>query len=101
VSHYAVLGVLQTATVAEIKRAWQAIAGECHPDRTNDGAKHEKFKAAARAYHCLSSPVSRAAYNVELNLKPKCARCGGVGTVQKQKGFTKRIAVPCPECANE
>lgn len=95
-SHYAVLGVSQQATQEEIKTAWRKLARATHPDKVK--GKEAEFDAAARAYDILWHPMSRAIYDQELLMLAKCTRCGGVGTIRKQKGFTTTITLPCPEC---
>jgi molecular chaperone DnaJ len=62
--YYEVLGVQQTATEVEIKRAYRTLAVQHHPDK-NQGDKdaEEKFKEAAEAYSVLSDPEKRAAYD--------------------------------------
>lgn len=97
-SHYAELGVSQDATQMEIKIAFRAVASECHPDRTTDVEKHERFMRASRAYDVLYHPIPRALYDKQLALLSKCERCGGTGTVTKSRGFTQRFTVPCPSC---
>lgn len=62
--YYEVLGVGRTATDAEIKKAYRALAVQFHPDK-NQGDKdaEEKFKEAAEAYAVLSDAQKRAAYD--------------------------------------
>lgn len=57
---YADLGVAQTATADEIRRAWQAKAVSTHPDRGGDPAV---FRNTRVAYETLSDPKLRAAYD--------------------------------------
>lgn len=100
VNHYAALGVPQDASMLEIKAAFRAIAQECHPDRTTDADKAERFMAASAAYDQLYHPMQRALYDKRLALENPntCPRCAGTGVVQKQRGFTGRYTVPCPAC---
>lgn len=95
-SHYAVLGIAQTATSEEIRAAWRRLASQTHPDKVQ--GREDEYKDIARAYDALWHPISRGLYDIELRMLSKCQRCGGTGTVQKQKGFTQRVIVPCPEC---
>ena len=55
-SHYDVLGVERTATIAVIAKAYKQLALKWHPDRNpqNKRAAEEKFKRIAEAYTVLS-----------------------------------------------
>lgn len=57
VNPYPVLGVPSSATAAEIKAAFRAIALETHPDRGGDAAS---FARAREAYEALKDPSARA-----------------------------------------
>lgn len=61
---YDVLGVMKTATEAEIKTAYRALAKKYHPD-TNGGSKKatEMFKEVAAAYEILGDAKQRATYD--------------------------------------
>src|SRR5690349_23233626 len=61
---YNTLGVEQTASDDEIKKAYRKLAMQCHPDR-NNGSKEaeEKFKAITEAYDVLRDPNKRALYD--------------------------------------
>lgn len=60
-NYYKVLGVSQTATDAEIKKAFRKLAMENHPDRT--GGDDTKFKQINEAYDTLKDPQKRAEYD--------------------------------------
>jgi curved DNA-binding protein CbpA len=58
---YATLGVAESASPDEIKKAFRALARECHPDVAgNDPHVAERFKQVRQAYDVLSDPVARA-----------------------------------------
>ena len=63
VSHYKVLGVPETASSQEIKRAFQSLIYLCHPSRTavKDGSKAAECLVAA--FEALKDEERRAQYN--------------------------------------
>jgi molecular chaperone DnaJ len=62
---YAVLGVARAATGAEIRRAYRRLALAHHPDRAG-AASADAFARIAEAYHMLSDPTARTAYDAHL-----------------------------------
>jgi len=66
---YAELGVAPTASTAEIRTAYVALARQHHPDRMGGREPAERDRAAARmarvnaAWTLLSDPARRAAYD--------------------------------------
>ncbi len=62
--YYKILGVGKTATSAEIKKAYRALANKYHPDKTKgDKAAEEKFKEINEANEVLSDQVKRKKYD--------------------------------------
>ena len=64
--HYQLLGVARGASREEIAQAWRRRARAEHPDRRPAQAGDEaagRFRALAEAYHVLSDPGRRAAYD--------------------------------------
>ena len=61
---YTVLGVKKTASDADIKKAFRALAKKYHPDANkNDPGAEKKFKEASGAYELLSDKEKRGAYD--------------------------------------
>jgi molecular chaperone DnaJ len=61
---YQVLGVRRSSTVAEIRRAYQKLARQIHPDlNPGDPQAAERFLAVSSAFSVLSDPHRRAAYD--------------------------------------
>lgn len=58
--YYELLGVKNSATEAEVKKAYRKKALKEHPDK---GGDPEKFKEISKAYEVLMDPQKRAAYD--------------------------------------
>jgi len=63
--YYNLLGVNESASAEDIKKAYKKLAFKYHPDRNNsDKAAEEKFKEASEAYAILSNPETREQYDM-------------------------------------
>ena len=62
--YYKILGISESATESDIKRAYKSLAKKLHPDR-NHGNKQseEKFKEMSEAYNILSDNKKRKEYD--------------------------------------
>lgn len=62
--YYSILGVAETASADEIKRAYRKLAMEYHPDKNQgNSAAEEKFKKINEAYSAIGDDQNRARYD--------------------------------------
>ena len=62
--YYDVLGVTRSASEAEVKRSYRALAMRFHPDRNPGDANAEvRFREVNEAYEVLKDPQKKAAYD--------------------------------------
>ncbi len=77
---YEILGLKDSATPEEIKRAHRKLVMEYHPDRNSSADASAKFIEVTKAYEVLSDPIRRAEYdrlrkiNEELRKKKQSQR---------------------------
>lgn len=61
-THYDTLGILESASQDEIKKAYRKLANQHHPDK---GGDTNRFQQIQSAYETLSNDQSRAQYDAE------------------------------------
>lgn len=62
--YYQILDVRETASAAEIKRAYRSLAQALHPDHNaGDGEHMDRFRLVQEAYDVLSDPERRLGYD--------------------------------------
>jgi curved DNA-binding protein CbpA len=93
---YQLLGVSRDASRDEIAQAWRHRARAEHPDsRPGDAAAPSRFRALAGAWHVLSDPARRAAYDQALGHHQPPAAAPAV-RVTRPAGGTPLPGTPGP-----
>jgi curved DNA-binding protein CbpA len=95
---YQLLGVARGASRDEIAREWRRRARAEHPDsQPGDAAAASRFRALAGAWHVLSDPGRRAAYDLALGHdQPAPAAAAPAGRAQRPAWRASMMAAPGP-----
>jgi molecular chaperone DnaJ len=79
-THYSILGISNTASKDEIKKAYRKLSLENHPDRTNGNIeKAEIYKKINEAYRILSNDNERKKYDISFQFNLENMFMGGMG----------------------
>lgn len=85
--YYEVLGVSQTASQDDIKKAYRSLARKLHPDvNKDDPGAEDKFKEVSEAYEMLSDTERRAQYDRFGHQDPAQGAGSGFGGFQGDFG---------------
>ena len=77
---YRVLGIDNSASDAEIKRAYRRLARQHHPDRNpGDSASEDRFKSIQSAFDEIGSPKKRQQYDEQQRFRGMGFGSGGMG----------------------
>ncbi len=68
--YYDLLGLPREATLQQIKTAYRRLVRQFHPDVATAPDAQSRFLAIQEAYHTLSHPERRAAYDASLPRRP-------------------------------
>ena len=90
-NYYEILGVNNSATTSEVRRAYRILARRYHPDLNPGRTSEDKFKLIAEAYRVLGDPERRRKFDAELESDPAW-RIGRVNAAYHQAGRTGRSA---------
>jgi len=78
--YYAALGVSETASAAEITKAYRKLARTYHPDtNAGDSAAEDRFKQISAAYDVVGDEARRAEYDKVRRLGPMAGGFSGQG----------------------
>lgn len=94
---YARLGIPDASSSEFCHSAFLASARVLHPDRCTVEGAGDAFARLSADDALLADPKTKKKYDLEHKVQC-CTRCGGTGSVLKQKGFKGKVAVPCPYC---
>lgn len=89
--YFAVLGINELATSAEVRSAYRRAARANHPDlHPGDASAADRFKRVQEAYETLSDPARRAAYRRPARGNPPSP----TGRAPKAPGVPRRPTPP-------
>jgi DnaJ-class molecular chaperone len=91
---YDVLGVVKTASAADIKSAFRKLAKKYHPDQSKEPRAKERFAEIGTAYEILGDEKKRAAFDrgeIDAEGKPRAPQFEGFGFGRQSRGASSEF----------
>ncbi|MEM6255250.1 MAG: DnaJ domain-containing protein [Cyanobacteria bacterium P01_D01_bin.156] len=91
-NHYRTLELHESASQADIKRAYHRLAKQYHPDSRLDGSEdHQRISEINAAYEVLGDPAARKRYDFQRNGGNRTQRASDISAhYQKQRKANKK-----------
>ena len=98
-THYDVLEVAPTASLAEIRRAYREKSKLYHPDTTTlpVAIAREEFHRLNEAYAVLTNPEQRQWYDLQLRLRAQSKSAMGIGLASRSQGSARSTPIPAED----
>lgn len=100
-THYDILEVAPTASLAEIRRAYREKSKLYHPDTTTlpVAIAREEFHRLNEAYAVLTNPEQRQWYDLQLRLRAqsKPSNTMGIGVSSRSQGSGRSTPIPADD----
>ncbi|KFK25010.1 hypothetical protein AALP_AA8G054900 [Arabis alpina] len=68
--YYEILGLENTCTVEDMRKAYRKLSLKVHPDKNKAPGSEEAFKSVSKAFQCLSNEDARRKYDVSGSDEP-------------------------------
>ncbi|KAJ0246760.1 DnaJ-like protein [Hirschfeldia incana] len=68
--YYEILGLENTCSVDDVRKAYRKLSLKVHPDKNPAPGSEEAFKSVSKAFQCLSNEESRRKYDVSGSDEP-------------------------------
>jgi DnaJ-class molecular chaperone len=86
-THYDILGVRPTASIAEIRKSYRLLARKYHPDGSSDQSSEAMFHKVSEAYSVLSNEARRTDYDKAIGVGIKGSPSKSSKSFVFERGF--------------